>query len=93
MLSGLALTPHGHERTISTRCANIAETSDHGLIAVSLFNGYYSKAKLSDLISWATARFSQFMYQSTMRHMPILWRHLASRQGKQFRKLARKDGS
>lgn len=64
MLSSRALTSHGHERTISTRCANIAETSDHGLIAVSLFNGYYSKARLSDLISWATTRFSQF-------HVPI----------------------
>ncbi|MBK5265518.1 MAG: tRNA-dependent cyclodipeptide synthase [Alphaproteobacteria bacterium] len=49
---------------LSARCADVFRETDHALVAVSLFNGYYNKPRLRTLIDWAHSRFSQF-------HVPI----------------------
>lgn len=49
-----------HENTISHHCSEVACRADHALVAVSLFNGYYNRSRLIDLVLWASGRFSRF---------------------------------
>lgn len=48
------------ERPLSEDCARVVEQADHALVAVSLFNGYYNRARLQKLIAWADRRFTRF---------------------------------